>query len=271
MAIITLTTDYGSRDFYAASAKGVLYSRFPQVNVVDISHEIDMYNIGMGSYVLKNAFANFPENTIHVFAVDASLSHRNKYLVMRYKEHYFIAPDNGALSLILVDDVPEMLYQTKHENESLFVFFSRLIKHILNQEFEQIGGQINKKEITESTELRPHIMSNGDAIKGYIVYEDRYGNAVTNISRETFDEIGRGRAFELSASKYTVHRINRYYDDFNTAEKTLNEYGGKLIAIFNQNDQLQLSLYKGIPEKGGSVKSLLGLTYRDSFLITFKE
>lgn len=114
-------------------------------------------------------------------------------------------------------------------------------------------------------------MSNGDAIKGYIVYEDRYGNAVTNISRETFDEIGRGRAFELSASKYTVHRINRYYDDFNTAEKTLNEYGGKLIAIFNQNDQLQLSLYKGIPEKGGSVKSLLGLTYRDSFLITFKE
>src|SRR5690606_40059013 len=136
MAIITLTTDYGLRDFYVALAKGVLNSRFPDVTVVDISHEIDLYNIGMGSYVLKNAFAYFPTKTIHIFAVDASFSEKKDYLVMEYKNQYFIAPDNGALSLILVDDEPTKLYKTITDGQqSLFVYFSSLIEKIIANDF----------------------------------------------------------------------------------------------------------------------------------------
>lgn len=272
MAIITLTTDYGLRDFYVASAKGVLNSRFSNVTVVDISHEIDLYNVGMGSYVLKNAFTHFPDKTIHVFAVDASLSLRTNYLVMEYQNQYFIAPDNGALSLILVDDEPTQLYRITAENQkSLFVYFAMLIERMFTGTVAEISTKISKEDMVQSTELRPQILSNGNAIKGHIVYEDHYGNAITNVSREIFDKIGQGRAFELSASRYKVNRINRFYDDFNTTDKSLNDYHGQLFLIFNQNEYLQLSLYKGIPGKGGTIKSLLGLTYRDSFVITFKE
>lgn len=272
MAIITLTTDYGFRDFYVASAKGVLNSRFPEAAIVDISHEIDLYNIGMGSYVLKNAFKHFPDKTIHVFAVDASLSQRTDYLVMEYENQYFIAPDNGALSLILVDDEPAKLYKTAATGQkSLFAYYSGLIEKIIAADFSGIGTEIDKEGMVQSTELRPQILSEGNAIKGHIVYEDRYGNAITNVSRKLFEDIGQGRAFEMLVSLKKISRINRFYDDFNTADKPLNDYHGQLFSIFNQNDYLQLSIYKGIPGRGGTVKSLLGLTYRDSFVITFKE
>ncbi len=272
MAIITLTTDYGLRDYYVAAAKGVLNSRFQSVNIVDVSHQIDMYDIGMGSYVLKNASTYFPDGTIHIFAVDASITTRQNYLVMRYNQQFFIAPDNGALSLILANDKPGQLLSVEPDaSQELFAFLADVIAAIFNGDLGKMGQEIDRSQMVQTTELTPHITAEGNVIKGHIVYEDHYGNAITNVSKKMFEEIGQGRDFELTVSKYKLTRINKFYDDFNLTDRSLKDYEGQLFLIFNQNDNLQMSIYKGVPNKGGSVNSLIGMGYRDSFVITFKE
>ena len=74
MSIITLTTDLGTKDHYLASLKATIYSQYDDVKIIDISHEIDHFNILQGALVLKNCFKDFPPKTIHIIAIDDELS-----------------------------------------------------------------------------------------------------------------------------------------------------------------------------------------------------
>ena len=82
MAIITLTTDLGHRDFYQAALKGAILSEHPEARIVDISHQISSYNIPQAAFILKNSFKFFPQGTIHVIGIDPDYEQKPNYLTV---------------------------------------------------------------------------------------------------------------------------------------------------------------------------------------------
>ena len=74
MSLITLTTDFGTKDHFVGAVKGAIYSEFPDMKIVDISHEISPFNITQTAYILKNAYKSFPEGTVHIIGVDSEIN-----------------------------------------------------------------------------------------------------------------------------------------------------------------------------------------------------
>src|SRR3546814_15856909 len=108
MAIITLTTDVGHRDFYQSAVKGAILSQLPGVNIVDISHQIAPFNVAQAAYVTRHACRFFPEGTVHLLGVDAHYQTRPRYLAVLTAGHYFVGPDNGFFSLLFAQ-LPEKI------------------------------------------------------------------------------------------------------------------------------------------------------------------
>lgn len=117
MAIITLTSDLGIRDPYVAILKAGILRAIPDAVIADISHEIAPYNISQGAYILKSAYAYFPENTIHIAAVDAGNALAD-CIALRCNGHFFIGPDNGILSLVTDNKADEIAQLPKPETQS---------------------------------------------------------------------------------------------------------------------------------------------------------
>ena len=101
MSIITLTTDFGHKDYFVSVIKAALLQEVPNATVLDISHEISPFNHTEAAYILKNAYANFPKGSIHIVGVDSELSPENKHVVLAFDGHFFIGANNGIFALIL--------------------------------------------------------------------------------------------------------------------------------------------------------------------------
>ena len=101
MSIITLTTDFGFKDYFVSVIKASIYKEIPDANIIDISNSISPFNHSEAAYVLKNAYSAFPKKSIHIVGVDSEFSPENKHLVMSFDNHYFIGANNGIFSLLL--------------------------------------------------------------------------------------------------------------------------------------------------------------------------
>ena len=101
MSIITLTTDFGEKDYYVAALKGKILSLKSDANIIDISHQISSYNIKHAALVLANSFFHFPKNSVHIIGVLSMYSKNSRYLAIKHSGHYFIGPDNGIFHLIV--------------------------------------------------------------------------------------------------------------------------------------------------------------------------
>src|ERR1019366_9409191 len=99
--LITLTTDFGTSDYFVGAMKGVIASIAPSTKVVDITHEITPYNILEGAFVISEAASYFPKGTIHVIVVDPGVGSERRAILAESGGQYFVAPDNGVLSMIL--------------------------------------------------------------------------------------------------------------------------------------------------------------------------
>ena len=108
--IITFTTDFGLRDYYASTIKASLLSQIPQAQLVDITHLVPPHDIVKAAYLLKNAFRSFPKNTIHIISVNNDQSGESSLLLAKAEEHFFVVPDNGMLSL-LFDQSLDQIYR----------------------------------------------------------------------------------------------------------------------------------------------------------------
>ena len=109
MALITLTTDLGIHDYYVGALKGTILSQMPEAIIVDISHSIPSFNIHHAAFVLKQAFPNFPQGTVHIIGVNAEAFSSQSHLAILCDGHYFIGNDNGVFSL-LFEKIPDKIY-----------------------------------------------------------------------------------------------------------------------------------------------------------------
>ena len=116
MTIITLLSDFGLRDSYVAEMKGVIFSICPNANIVDVTHEVDNYDIRMGMFVLASVASRFPDGTIHVAVVDPEVGGTRRPVMVKAKKNCYIGPDNGVLMLAARNEGIKNVYHITNEN-----------------------------------------------------------------------------------------------------------------------------------------------------------
>jgi hypothetical protein len=275
MAIITLTTDFGEKDHFAGAVKGAIYTEVPSAKIVDISHSIAPFHITEASYIIKNAYRSFPEGSIHIIGVDSELTPENKHIALKLDGHYFICANNGILSLIASEYVPEKIVEINihdkvQSNFPVLDVFVKVAGHLSRGgTLEVIGKTI--PGIKQLREMEPLINPEKNQIKGNVIYIDNYGNVVTNISKKLFEKIGMGRKFSMRARTATFSEIySTYSEAINFDTEMINREDGKKLAIFNSGGYIELAIYKSNPSTVGSASTLFGLEYRDTVMVNFE-
>ena len=236
MALITLTTDLGTRDFFVAALKGAIITYNGFLPMVDVTHEIKAYDIKEAAYTVRNAYRYFPAGTIHIVHVNSSEA-KGRLLITLIDGHYFITFDNGFISLAF-EKTPHQTYQINeelHDNGSLLHegAIARVIELLVKEYMPRDFGQLT----TEAVNLRllQPICSQG-SIRGTIVHIDHYGNAITNISLKMFNDFIGDRRFTVLANVGQTRLISKGYSD---GEE------GDMVCLFNAAGNLEVGMYKG--------------------------
>ena len=275
MPIVTLTTDFGHKDYSVSVIKGALIQQISNVRIIDISHEISPYNPSETAYILKNAFQSFPKGSIHIIGVESEWTPENSHLVMEFQEHYFISSDNGVLSLIKEDFIATKIVEINIHKKVISAFpvldvFINVAAHIArNGKLEVIGKSVTK--IKELTNIKPVINKDKNQILGSVIYIDNYGNLVTSIKESLFHDVGKSRGFTIFARNVKFKKIYKSYSQAINFKlpKEKREEDGKKIALFNTAGHLELAVYKSNPLTVGGAGSLFGLGYRDPVTVQF--
>jgi S-adenosyl-L-methionine hydrolase (adenosine-forming) len=215
--IITLTTDFGSRDPYAAAMKGVCYTLCPDANVVDLSHEINHHDVVEGSLFLGACAGDFPPGTVHCAVVDPGVGTDRRPIVAKCGGRIFVCPDNGLLSRVVQrlgfeyawriehpDCFAELVSDTFHGRDVFAVTAARIAGAMPP---ESVGTPVEEPQRLAMAE--PHVRP-GESIFGEVIHVDRFGNLITNIERGTLD------SFELrvlNIGDIQLDGISRTYAD----------------------------------------------------------
>ena len=277
MAIITLTTDFGEKDYFAGAVKGAIYSELSDVRIVDISHSVSPFHISEAAYIIKNAYKSFPKGSIHIIGIDSELTPENKHMAVKLDDHYFICANNGILSLLASEIKPEKVVEINiHDkiqtNFPVLDVFVKVACHLARGgTLEVIGKSVS--DIKYLKQIEPTINAEKDQILGHVIYIDNYGNVITNISRKLFDNVGKGRNFTIRARRVNFSEIHETYShaiNFDVEKEKRKEEDGKKLAVFNSAGYIELAMYKSNPSTFGSASSLFGLEYRDHVTIKFE-
>lgn len=273
MSVITLTTDFGSKGYMVASVKGSILKELPDAQIIDITHEIEPFNILSAAFIIRNVYRDFPDETVHLIGVDTLPTKVTKLLAAKIDGQYFIAADNGILSLILAEQKPENMVEiTLGRFEELSNFPSRDIFvpvacHLARGgKLEIIGNKTNKYK--EANSLRP-VVNNEMLLSGTVVSIDNYGNVITNIQKSFFEEVRRGRNFEVLVRNFRFKKIStRYSDVVKDFDNEVASHGESLV-LFNASGYLEIAVYKGNPKTFGGASNLYGLSLGDRISIEF--
>ena len=277
MPIITLTTDFGEKDYFAGAVKGAIYSELSDVRIVDISHSVSPFHISEAAYIIKNAYKSFPKGSIHIIGIDSELTPENKHLAVKLDEHFFICANNGILSLLAAEINPEKIVEINiHDkiqtNFPVLDVFVKVACHLARGGTLEVIGK-NIPEIKYMRELEPLVNSEKNQILGHVMYIDNYGNVITNISRKLVETVGKGRDLNIQARRVNFTEIYETYShaiNFNIEKEKRMEEDGKKLAIFNSGGYVELAIYKSNPSSVGGAHTLFGLGYLDTVSINFK-
>jgi hypothetical protein len=218
--IITLTTDFGLADHYTGTLKGVLLSRCSDARIIDISHEVPPFSILAGAYTISQAASYFPPGTIHVVVIDPGVGTVRKAILVEASGQFFVAPDNGVLSLITAKDPHTIAREIT--NQALWLpspshtFHGRDI-------FAPVAGSLANgsampdtvgpllEQIERLPGLEPEQLETG-SWRGMALSVDHFGNVITNFSRGAFARIAE-RPFTLEAGTRQVTTFRSTFGD----------------------------------------------------------
>ncbi len=203
MSIITLLTDFGTDDEYVGVMKGVILSISPSTTIVDITHQIDRQDVVQAAFAIHSAYHYFPEGTVHLIVVDPGVGTERGLLALNLKNHFFIAPDNGVLTLLLNEKNVSALNlvtnpsyfrntvsRTFHGRDIIAPVGAHIAKGL---EANELGPQIDLQQVVCLDGLRARCTENGE-LRGEVTTIDRFGNLITNIKSEQLTEcLGAGR------------------------------------------------------------------------------
>ncbi len=256
-AIITLTSDFGSRDAFAGSVKGVILKINPDVQIVDISHEIAPQDVWEAAFTLKSAYSYFPKGTVHLAVVDPGVGSGRRPIIVVTDGYYFVGPDNGLFSLIYQE---ETRIRVHHATSSHYflpnpgpTFHGRDI-------FAPVAAWLTKgipsgsfgEEITDYMKLNvPVPQKTANGIDGHAVHIDRFGNVITNITfRDIQAVLPEGADIgtpSISVAGKEIKGLKKFYAEAAPGESAaiINSSGYLEIFMFKQNARTVLSIKRG--------------------------
>ena len=272
--IITLTTDFGYNDAYAAAVKGAILSTNPEANIIDISHSIEPQNILQAAFILSVAYRYFPKQTIHMAVVDPGVGSERQGIILKTPSALFVVPDNGILSYIIDDlfpvESPSLTEQTHDLKEIVFktgleavaITDPRFWRNPVSPTFHgrdifapvaaglslgislyEFGEKIRSLHVLSIP--KPSLDAEGNLV-GQVLHVDRFGTLITNIKNN--DLPGKDAMVEVAG--HCIQGISSYYAQ--------NE---GVMAIVGSSGYLEISL------RDGSACDFLGMVVGDEIKV----
>jgi S-adenosylmethionine hydrolase len=243
--VITLTTDFGTADHFVGAMKGVILGIAPRARFVDITHEIAPYDLAEASFVISQGWTCFPKGTIHVVVVDPGVGSARRPILCEAGGHYFVAPDNGVLSMIY-DAAPHKVREisnkklasrnisrTFHGRDIFAPAAAHLARGVKPAQFGKPVHDFLRSFLLKPTQISRHDFS------GTVLKVDRFGNMITNLPIAQFPEV-KTRPIELRVGLERITRLALTY-----AETAI----GELFVIVGSSGYLEVAVNQGSATK----------------------
>lgn len=238
--IVTLLTDFGTRDAYVAAMKGVLLRIAPEATLVDISHEVPPQGVAEAAYLLGEASRWFPPGTVHLVVVDPGVGGARRGLAVRSGGQSFVAPDNGVLTRVLCRDKAERIVELVEPRYRLPVVsptfhgrdvFAPAAAHLARGvPLEGFGPLVDDPVLLDWA--KPRLLA-GEVIVGHVVHVDRFGNLVTDIPP---DLIGDPERAVVSVGELRVRGVRATYSQVAR---------GEALALVGSHGHLEVAVREG--------------------------
>ena len=251
--VIALLTDFGSRDHYAGTMKGVALGICPDATLIDITHDLPPHDIAAGALELAACYRYFPPGTVFLVVVDPGVGSARRGIAAEAGEYKFVAPDNGVLTIVFDEAAPKRVVELSErryarptvsrtfEGRDRFAPAAAwLAKGVELTALGRPAGSVQRLDLP-----RPQV--SGDRIIGEVLRVDRFGNLITNIDRKTFDRFVPANAsgtLEIRVGPHVVGKVVSTYADAKP---------GELCALFGSSDHLEIAA------NGSSASAVLAL------------
>ena len=263
--IITLTTDFGLNDHFIGTMKGVILDVVPDVEIVDICHSVQAYDVLDGALTISQAYSYFPTGTVHMVIVDPGVGTARRPILVSSDRHHFVAPDNGVLSLIYAREERihvrhvtsehyflQPISNTFHARDIFSPVAAYLAKGVDTQKF---GDEIIDFVRFNAPKPKP---ADGHSLRGVILKIDRFGNLITNITEQDAPALFQSEppAFKLTVGKREITEMKNAY-----------ALGapGEVFAIIGSMGYLEVAANRG------AAAQLLGVTKGTDVTLTFEN
>lgn len=243
--LITLTTDFGQFDHFVGTMKGVILGIAPSVRLVDICHEIRAFEISEGAFTIAQAYRYFPRGTVHVVVIDPGVGTGRRPILMEAAGQYFIAPDNGVLSMIFAKEKYKVrtitaekyflrtVSRTFHGRDIFAPCAAHLARGIPPARFGKLIHDPIQLALAAPQQVARRNWS------GTILKTDRFGNLITNLHIDDFPWVA-ARPFELSVG---LEKVRRFAQSFAEGSP------GELLVIVGSSGYLEVAVNQGSAAK----------------------
>ena len=249
--VIALLSDFGSRDHYVGTMKGVMLGICPEATLVDITHDIAPHDVLDAALELAASYKFFPAGTIFLAVVDPGVGSGRRGIAAEIGDYRFVSPDNGVLSAVTQEVQPKKLVELterRYARPTVSRTFEGRDRFAPAAAWLAKGIQLPAlgRGLTTFQKLDiPQPAVTDDEMRGVVLRIDRFGNLVTNIDRKSFEKFSRDGSVHISAGGATVGHLVATYSDIGS---------GEVCALFGSTDHLELAA------NAGSAADALGLT-----------
>lgn len=264
--LVTLTTDFGTRDAYVPAMKGTILDICPEARLVDITHEINPQDVMETAFVLRESIPYFPDQAVHLVVVDPGVGTERRPVALRHGNRWFVGPDNGVFPLVLDDEEPDEIVELddpsawRTEDPSTTFhgrdIFAPAAAHLAaGRSLAGIGSPIDELE-----PLRWALpITDAEGVRGWIIHVDRFGNCITNITKDTLQSSQSNPGALDSAFKCFVGSSS-----FTSIEPTYGAVAeGEPLLLFGSSGFLEVAV------NSGNAAELLDIRKGDAVNIVF--
>jgi hypothetical protein len=212
-----LLTDFGTADYFVGAVKGAILSVNPEAVIADITHEIPPQDIEAAAFTLLATYETFPAGTIHVAVVDPGVGSVRRPIVVRAGGRFFVGPDNGIFAYIYDRESSQVFHITAEEHfrpspSTTFHgrdIFAPVAAALSKGMTPEDLGPVIRDAVRLKSSLKPEVLKNGN-VSGRIIHIDRFGNCISNLTRELVDPAQHPT---LVINRKTIRTFREFYND----------------------------------------------------------
>ena len=254
MPLVTVTSDFGYQDHYAAAVKAAVLTHAPHATIIDISHGIEPFNVAQGVHVLQAVYQAFPPGAVHIFAIQGSQP-VDRHIAFQWAGHYFVGSDNGFAGLLAGEGIEQCVaIEASAEQGATFpaqtLYAPAAAQLSQGVPLQEVGTPCPRPQ--RLIAKQPHITNN--QIRGHVIHVDHYGNLVTNITQTRFEQQRLGKRFEIRFARESIYSLHTHYTQVAP---------GDCVCVFNSWALLEIAINQG------HAAALLGMQYDSPVCVSF--